>query len=290
MLIECGAVFDDPNVLASIIVHDPISMRPGVDLGDLVDGETRPRATVDRDQLRLLPDAPFTTRLEPKHIDRFRVMSAAPRTLAYYVDITRGMECGKNDPNVSAANGDGRHPVISGEGVLPFRVRPQGLYIPLGLQPRAKYKSPELFLTKPKLLARFVASHPIVAIDEFGYANFNTVYNLTPRHGGMRRLSAIAAILNSEVVRWWFRIAYNSEESIFPHIQKYQLEAIPMPDLDDLRRLCDLLADAAEAAACPDAPASLPDAEDLAARAYGLVADIPADRRRVKQAEEKLCK
>lgn len=147
------------------------------------------------------------------------------------LDIVRGMECGKNDRHVSRKSRDGYVPVVSGEGVREFFIREQGLYVPLGVEPRSKYKDPALFTASPKLLIRFVAPYPVVAIDTEGIANFNTVYNCTMRKtGGDATLFALAGILNSTIVRWWFTRAFDSEEALYPHIQKYQLEAIPLPD------------------------------------------------------------
>jgi hypothetical protein len=103
--------------------------------------------------------------------------------------------------------------------------------MPRNLQPESKYKS-SLFVDAPRVLVRFVASHPIAALDTRNTLNFNTVYNVSLRSGGIEEHAALACLLNSRVVRWWFVKAFNSEEGIFPHIQKYQLEKIPLPVID----------------------------------------------------------
>ena len=84
----------------------------------------------------------------------------------------------------------------------------------------------------PKLLLRFVAPYPVAAVDSLGYVNCNTVYNVVLHDPAPDACAALVCLLNSRVVRWWFSKAFNSEEGLFPHIQKYQLEQIPLPALD----------------------------------------------------------
>ena len=40
------------------------------------------------------------------------------------------------------------------------------------------------------------------------------------------------AVLNSKVVNFWFKNIYVNDDTLFPHIQKNQLESIPIPLLD----------------------------------------------------------
>jgi hypothetical protein len=186
------------------------------------------------------------------------------------------MECGKNDPNVQSSKTAGCVPVISGEGVREFFVEEQGLYIKLGLKPRSRYKDPKLFRTAPKLLVRFVATHPFAAVDEKGVANFNTVYNcmVKAEHAESHSPYFLAALLNSRVVRWWFERAFESDEDLYPHIQKYQLECIPLPNdaadastRERLDQLGKLLVEARSAAEIDEVRAEV---DELSCGIYGL--------------------
>ncbi len=159
-VIECGAVFDDPAVLASIvtIVRPPESGR--VRLGRWEAGKER-TWTLPRSMLQSLPDQPLFSDLRPPAATRFRKIDQAPCRLGDLAAITRGMECGKNDPHITRRPQAGFLPVITGQSVHEFHVEPQGLFMPPGLKPVAKYKRPEWFAAVPKLLMRFVAPHPI---------------------------------------------------------------------------------------------------------------------------------
>ena len=65
----------------------------------------------------------------------------------------------------------------------------------------------------------------MAAVDSRGYVNCNTVYNVVLHDPAPDACAALVCLLNSRVVRWWFTKAFNSEEGLFPHIQKYQTRA-----------------------------------------------------------------
>ena len=152
-MIECGPAFDDPAVLASIvtIVRPPESRR--VRLGRWEEGKER-TWTLPRSLLQSLPDQPLFSDLRPKEAALFRKIDQAPCRLGDLAAVTRGMECGKNDPHITNRPKPGFLPVITGQSVHEFRVEPQGLFMPPGLKPVSKYKRRELFETVPKLLLR----------------------------------------------------------------------------------------------------------------------------------------
>jgi len=271
----CGEAFDDPTVRAGVLIHASGRPTATLKLGHLTPDGVNEASVLDKGTIGLLPDRTFGLGLREGDEPLFRRLGEQEARLGDLLDIQRGMECGKNDPNVSRDPRADHVPVISGEGVREFRVELQGLYIPMGLEPRSRYKAPQLFQRSPKVLVRFVAPHPIAAVDEEGVANFNTVYNLTFRERQAdASYHALAAVLNSRVVRWWFLRAFESDEELYPHIQKYQLEAIPFPATALRAQQWDDLASIAEALVCAHdgrgAPALREQAEALAAELYGL--------------------
>jgi hypothetical protein len=168
-VLDCGTVFGGPSVAACVLVTPTGSAPEEDDSRRAWVGTWRPpqRARLRRlpvALLRALPDQPLLSRLEADQVAAFQRLTDSPRRLADYVVITRGMECGKNDRHVRRCPGNGCVPVISGEGVRPFRLALQDLFMPLGQAPPSRYKRPELFTRTPKLLARFVAPYPVAAV------------------------------------------------------------------------------------------------------------------------------
>lgn len=228
--LRCGKAFEDPSVRAAVVIHHRAGADVGVYVGSLIprrglsSGAHIPAADMGR-----LPDSGISGRLGGAGISLALRLTTESTTLGSVAHIVRGMECGRNDPNVRDVPSKGSARVVSGEGVTPYRVRDQGLYIRLGLPPESKYKPADLFRAHPKVLVRFVAKEPIAALDTRGRANFNTVYNILA--GAEVSASFLTALLNSAPVRWWFRGVFASDEELFPHIQKYQLAQIPIPQV-----------------------------------------------------------
>jgi hypothetical protein len=269
-VLDCGTVFGGPSVAACVLIT-PTGAGPPGSRRVWVGSWRPPQAPVLRrlpvTLLRSLPDQPLLSRIGESQLPVFQRLTSSPRRLKDYVSISRGMECGRNDCHVHRRTGTGRVPVISGEGVRPFRIVLQELFMPLGLAPRNRYKRPELFTRTPKLLLRFVAPYPVAAVDTAGVANFNTVYNVLTRADRPDLLYGLAVLLNSSLVRWWFAIAFNGEEAVFPHIQKYQLDQIPVPEMEgtdtELIRLGRVLTERMDAT-------DLGRVDQLACAAYGL--------------------
>jgi len=92
------------------------------------------------------------------------------------------------------------------------------------------FKQREIFLTIPKLVTKFVSNTIEFAMDTVGYCNTNVVYNVHVDEGV--NLYFLLGVLNSKAVNFWFKIVYVNDDTLFPHIQKNQLESIPIPQID----------------------------------------------------------
>jgi hypothetical protein len=92
------------------------------------------------------------------------------------------------------------------------------------------FKTKDIFITVPKLVTKFVSNNIEFALDEIGYYNTNVVYNVQVKKD--INIYFLLGILNSSVVNFCFCIVYINEDAVFPHIQKNQLESIPLPQID----------------------------------------------------------
>jgi hypothetical protein len=64
--------------------------------------------------------------------------------------------------------------------------------------------------------------------------------------------------------------AYNADESLFPHIQKYQLDLIPVPDLDLDNRVGAQLVELGRRLTADEVEGDSSEIDALAAIAYGV--------------------
>jgi hypothetical protein len=149
--------------------------------------------------------------------------------LGHYCSIIRGFECGFNDERIGKRKTN--YPIIRGEHIKPYYIAPTDYYVKPDFAGEPKiFKTKDIFLTVPKLVTKFVSNRIEFALDTVGYCNTNVVYNVHVNAG--IHLNFLLGILNSNVVDFWFRNIYVNDDTIFPHIQKNQLESIPIPQLD----------------------------------------------------------
>ena len=142
-----------------------------------------------------------------------------------YLEITRGFECGYDDERI----GHGKYKFIYAETIEPYLLgTQQEIYCDPDFRDTSKYKTKDVFCCDPKLLTKFCSNEIKFAIDEIGYCNTNSVYNCAFKNNKKKELFYLLGILNSKLTTFWFNTAFLNIDSIFPHIQKNQLESIPV--------------------------------------------------------------
>ena len=153
-----------------------------------------------------------------------KLQNKSSHRLEVFLDITRGFECGYNDKAI----GFGTYKLIKSESICPYTLRVEhNIMCSPDFSNVSKYKTRSIFLNVPKLLTKFCSNNISFAIDEIGYCNTNSVYNCQVKD--LSDIKYLLAILNSHVTTFWFNTAFLNIDTIFPHIQKNQLEAIPIP-------------------------------------------------------------
>ncbi|MCX7925567.1 MAG: Eco57I restriction-modification methylase domain-containing protein, partial [Fimbriimonadales bacterium] len=234
-VLNAGTVFPEAKVEAAVLCLQKRSPNPegAIEIYDLVEEIGVYRRSVP---LRLIREMPFLIvpyQFPVEAIElatRLRTIDSV-QPLGEIVDITRGIEAGMNDPAISKQQTRRSQPLVAGEDVQRYRVIHSGYYVEPDPEQLSKFKSPNVY-APPKLLTRFVAVEPITAYDSVGYYNTNVLYNLRLKPEQPYSLHYLCALLNSRLIGWWFRLTFQSEEDIYPHIQKSQLEQIPIRTID----------------------------------------------------------
>ncbi|MFM2385888.1 MAG: hypothetical protein RL660_645 [Bacteroidota bacterium] len=147
------------------------------------------------------------------------------RRLENYVEIIRGFEFGFNHHSVSKTKT--KYPIIKGENIHRFITTHSGYYVAPIFSDTKTFKKKEYFSDHPKLLTRFVSNTLIFSLDEVGFYNTNVVYNVHIKNNALS-INFLLGLLNSKLLNFWFFNIYQNDDKIFPHIQKNQLESIPI--------------------------------------------------------------
>jgi len=108
---------------------------------------------------------------------------------------------------------------------------------------RVQQAAPRQAYARHTVVYRFVASHPVVAVDRGGRLTLNSANAFAVDDAGLE-LDFVAAWLNSSTVRWLHRA-----RSAMPRVLRSHLERLPLPPLADRGRRA--IAAAALAGAAP---------------------------------------
>ncbi|MBI5501413.1 MAG: N-6 DNA methylase [Deltaproteobacteria bacterium] len=289
-VVECGRPFAGAEVEAVVLVVCKNGKPDVVRLRELAARGVRDLGTAPYDAFGRLPNRNFSSRLTPATLAMVETLAGMPCRLGDVVDVlSRGLECGKKDRAVVPyRDASGVHRLVRGEDVARYRIADAGL----GFDERASgpkvIKDPSIYEVSPKILLRRVANGIIAALDEDRRWPLNTLYCLGPRCG--LSAHALLGILNSSIPTMWLRVAFLTDDKLFPYLRRSQLEVLPFPDPEGIaderrdrlealvRRMIALTSGAAAGGRDPGAPGGPERAagrvaaaiDDLVAGLYGL--------------------
>jgi adenine-specific DNA-methyltransferase len=229
------------------------------------------RGEVPLATLRHMPFGIIPLRHSPEAVALAARLAEMGQPLGTLADITRGIEAGMNDRHIGRKAGPGSFPLVRGEDVGPFRVAHSGWHVTPDPERVGKYKASSVYAA-PKLLIRFVARGLIAAHDDVGYHTTNVLYNVHARCD----LLALCALLNSRLLDWWFRLTFQGDEDLFPHVQKSQLRRVPIlfgsgRDRRRLARLARTVTELTRQDGCAERIAAVRDGiDETVVRTYGV--------------------
>ncbi|MDR2809042.1 MAG: Eco57I restriction-modification methylase domain-containing protein [Tannerellaceae bacterium] len=183
---------------------------------------------VKQDLISSMPFHIFPFSINPDYIEVIdKILHNTNHTLGDFVKIIRGMECGFNHSSISKSKG--KNKIIKGEHVEKYHIKNTEWFVTPDFADKKVFKSKDIYTTIPKLVTKFVSNSLDFALDHVGYFNTNVVYNIIPKKGYESYLLYLLALCNSKLLNFWFFNTYVNDDKLFPHIQKNQLESIPIP-------------------------------------------------------------
>jgi adenine-specific DNA-methyltransferase len=172
---------------------------------------------------KTLPNKIFNVRLTQQSFRVLQKILHAGNSLKEVARIKRGMEIGKSTIR-STKNGV---PVLIGEDTNRYHIAYQGTVAPPNHK-EVKRLSHEH--RSEKILIRRVAPTLIAALDSRKLLFTKNLYSVISEDVSMKYLMAL---INSKVLQFFFKSYFTTKkEDIFPEIQVYQLEQLPIPVRD----------------------------------------------------------
>lgn len=185
------------------------------------------RFIVDYSLIQLMPFNIFPFAINPNNVRIINlILKKSKENFGNSLNIIRGMECGFNHPSIS--NSISKFKIIKGEHIAKYFIRETDFYVKPNFSEIKVFKSKDIYLKTPKLLTKFVSNSIDIAYDDVGYFNTNVVYNIHPKQNKEKFLKYFMVLGNSRLINFWFFNTYGNDDKLFPHIQKNQLDSIPV--------------------------------------------------------------
>lgn len=178
---------------------------------------------------RELPFEMINTELDLKNLHVIKLIQQDSENFGKLFTITRGIEAGKNDSCITNVYND--YKLLRGEDVTAFNIDFKNLYVEYNSTETSKFK-PASTYEGEKILIRRVGNELISAYDNENYLNLNTIYNCKPLKKNVN-LFYITALLNSSLLKNWFKKVFVLTDRLFPYVRISQLEYIPIKFADD---------------------------------------------------------
>lgn len=234
--VDAKAPFESANVEANIMVCNKNAMLRQVDsyVFDTKKKTFNLKTHIERKLIQEMPFHIFPFVYPPQVLSIFsKIQSNENKPLSEYLNITRGFECGYDDPCISLK--PTKFPLIKADAIKSFILDESDiLYCTPDFSKASKFKTENIFRTIPHLVTKFCSNTIAFAIDNTGYCNTNSIYNCELKNP--KNINFLLGVLNAKITTFWFNVGFMNVDNLFPHIQKNQLEAIPIPQIDNEKR------------------------------------------------------
>lgn len=145
--------------------------------------------------------------------------------LRSHADFALGIVTGANRNLLFKTRKEHCERVLRGADIDSFTLKKGSDFIRFEKEKFQQIAPLEYYRAPIKLVYRFIARYPIVAIDTHGYLTLNSCNVLVPRFNTISPYY-LCAILNSKVVRFYFEKKFDTLK-----VLKSQLEQVPLPEV-----------------------------------------------------------
>ena len=175
-----------------------------------------------------MPFYMINTELSNKKLSVVReIQNAKTIKIENILDITRGIECGKNDGCI--IDNRNNYKLLRGNDMNRYSIYFNSLYCNYNKNDIKKFKQLDLYFGK-KILIRRVSNKLIATVDNDNYLCLNTIYCAKLKKSDYKE-EFICAIINSKLMRFWFTNMFVLTDKVFPYIRQSQLNFIPIPKI-----------------------------------------------------------
>jgi len=118
-------------------------------------------------------------------------------------------------------------PVIDGGNIDAYQLKPSKEYVKY-VPEAIKSGGNELVYTQERICIRQIGIVPIASIVPADLFTLNTIYNVYLKASGISDLNFLLGLINSKVIRYFWRKMNSDEKATFPKIKKEAILSIPI--------------------------------------------------------------
>jgi hypothetical protein len=178
-----------------------------------------PRGPVAQEALAAAPDRALAARLDARDRALLARLESGAERLAGRVRFILGVVTGSNRTALALDEGE---PIVTGPDVSPLAIRPPRRRLCLPLE-RVQQAAPRAAYARPKIIYRFIARHPIAAVDLDGRLTLNSANALAVEDPELDP-DYLAGLLNSTPLGF-----AHAARSGLPRVLRSHLERLPLP-------------------------------------------------------------
>ncbi len=147
------------------------------------------------------------------------------------LNFARGVEFGFKSENVKSIQDNNTFPIVCGGNINRYKIDFENKFVNYDSKKINIYKSKEIY-EKDKILVRRIGNSIISCFDNQKFYNVCDVYNLQLKNNVFEfELKYVSAILNSNIVDFYFDTKFKSVKILFPKIPIQNLKQLPIPSI-----------------------------------------------------------
>jgi len=188
------------------------------------DGYFRFKWNTNKSTSKELPFEMINTELDNETLKIVKQIQSNHPIFGDTVIITRGIEAGKNDDCITDRKN--KFKLLRGEDVTTFKIQFHNIYVLYDKNDTSKFKPLSVY-EGDKLLIRRVGNELVATYDNENFLTLNTIYNCKPIKE-QTNVYYLTAIINSSLIRNWFKKVFVLTDKLFPYVRVSQLNFIPI--------------------------------------------------------------
>lgn len=232
-------VFEDASVDTAVAVlrMTPPSEkhRVRVELARSLD-ETEPAQFVAQGEWRAHPEMHFSLANDRDEKKLLAKIKAGSFPLGEIADAYFGIQTLGRAEHVSERRLSAQYqPVIDGTNINRYDLQPPTEFVRF-VPAAIKSGGNKDVYAKARVGVRQIGEVPVATLLPSGLLTLNTIYNVYLNRETDFAIEFVLAVVNSALLRWFWRKEFFDQKRTFPKVKKPALLAIPMPRLDMARR------------------------------------------------------